>query len=95
MSRKISKGIHRKVPLPGTRAYASWHLKLVNGMRQAKLRRRESGLMTLKEVAVELCLSLESVRQMGFPIITAGSRRFIRRNEVDKWKLETGADSAA
>jgi hypothetical protein len=64
-------------------------------MRAAKLRRRESGLMTEREVAVELCLSLQSVRAMGFRVIEAGSRRFIRRSEVEKWKRETGAESAA
>jgi hypothetical protein len=94
MKQNVSKGIKRKVPLPNTRAYKSWHRNLIEGMRQAKLRRRESGLMTEREVAFELCLSLASVRQM-FPIIKAGRRRFIRQGEVDKWKRETGAESAA
>jgi hypothetical protein len=94
MSQKIVKGIRRrKVALRGTRAFALWHRKLVEGMRAAKLKRREAGLLTPREVAAELCLSLKSVRAI-FPVIRAGNREFVRRSEIEKWKRATGAEDA-
>jgi hypothetical protein len=98
MTQKVSKSIGkrkvRRVPARGTPEYTRWHTNMVRGMRQSKLRRRASGLMTLREVAVDLCLSVKTIRRMNFPIIAAGSRCFIRRAEVERWKAETGADAA-
>lgn len=62
-------------------------------MRAAKLKRRQAGLMTPTEVAVELGLSKRSVVAM-FTVIAAGVRKYIRRSEVERWKAETGADAA-
>jgi hypothetical protein len=50
--------------------------------------------MTFAEVAIELCLPVSAIRRMPFRVIEAGSRRFMRRSEVEKWKAETGADAA-
>ena len=96
MTPKVSKGIRdRKVPLRDTQAYRDWHHKLIAGMRKATLRRRKSGLLTVREAAHELCLSVANVRQMGFRSIKVGRREFLWRSEIERWKRQTGAEDAA
>jgi hypothetical protein len=50
--------------------------------------------MSLAEVAVELALPVNAVRQM-FPLIRAGGRCYIRRPVIDRWKIDTGGADAA
>jgi hypothetical protein len=73
--------------------YEAWKKNIGNGMREAKLRRRNSGLMTPTEVAVGLGLSRRSVTEI-FSLIAVGARKYIRRSDVERWKAETGADAA-
>ena len=77
----------------GSRTYEVWRQNIANGMREAKLKRRQAGLMTPTEVGVELGLSRRSVEDL-FPVIVAGTRKYIRRREVERWKTETGTDAA-
>jgi hypothetical protein len=97
MSKKLEKATRELTLHPRDRRssrYATWKRNIASGMRAAKLKRREAGLRTLTEVAVELCLPVSAIRTMNFSIIEAGGRRYIRQSEVERWKKETGADAA-
>jgi hypothetical protein len=76
------------------RANRAWRQAIVRGMAESRNRRIEAGLMTVAEVAADLCLPKSTVADM-FPVIVAGSHRYIRVHEVERWKAETGGESAA
>jgi hypothetical protein len=82
------------VPAAGTPEYIAWRANIASGIRAAKLRRREVGLVTPREVAVELALPVKVVKEI-FPLIKANSRYYIRRGVVNKWLAETGGETAA
>ena len=93
MPRKVSKAKrkqHRRAPPFGTPEYEKWRANIADGMRRARLRRREAGLMNLAEVEAELALPRTAFRKMGFKIIQAGARYYIMRTEVERKKKELG-----
>jgi hypothetical protein len=76
-----------------SRKYEAWKKAIGDGMREAKLKRRQAGLMTPNEIAVELGLSRASVASL-FTAIVVGGRKYIRRADVDRWRSKTGATAA-
>jgi hypothetical protein len=94
MAEKIGKRHGRRVPPEGTPEHERWRANLVNGVREAKLRRRAAGMLTLTEVAVELALPVRAIKKM-FPLIRAANRCYIWRSAIDRWKIETGGDADA
>jgi hypothetical protein len=86
MNQKLRKVTPKRLPRAHRQA-------IRRGMADSKSRRMAAGLLTLAEVAAELCLPKSTVARM-FPVIVAGSHRYIRRHEVERWKAETGADAA-
>jgi hypothetical protein len=89
---KAKKSSQRPHPRnPRSLKYETWKSNIATGMREAKLKRREAGLFTLTEVAVELGLSKRAAAEI-FPVIVAGARKFIQRSEVERWKAGAGAD---
>jgi transposase len=96
MTEKLVKGRTRQRRHPRdaqSSKNAAWRENISPGMRRAKLRRREMGLMTFTEVAVELGLSKRAVESLFAPV-PAGPRNYIKRADVDRWKGETGANAA-
>jgi hypothetical protein len=63
-------------------------------MREARMKRREAGLMTVNEVAALLGLSRPAVLEI-FTVIAVGARKFIRAAEVERWKARNQGGRAA
>jgi hypothetical protein len=97
MPNQSTKATKRKKPLHPrdwrSEKYTTWKTNIAEGMRDAKLKRRLAGLLTPTEVAVELGLSRRAVDGI-FTAVAIGSRSYIRRADVERWKTETGASAA-
>jgi hypothetical protein len=74
-----------------SRSHEAWKRNIGRGMRRAKLARQESGLLTLTEAGAELGLSKRFVAET-FPILAVGTRRYVRRADLTRWKA--GANAA-
>ena len=87
MSRKVSKA-KRKTPRPGTPEFDDWRAKVSAGMRQAKTRRRKSGLLTFTQVAIKHDLPVGFVRRKAdlgeLRVVASGYRRYVREAEAER-----------
>ena len=81
-----------------SRRHGEWRRNIAAGMRAAKLRRREAGLVTFPEAAVETCLAIYAIKRAAdlgeFETVNAGSHRYIHRAELDRWKRQIGLSAA-
>lgn len=81
-----------------SRRHGEWKQNIGSGMRQAKLRRREAGLLTFTEAAVETCLAVYAIKKLvqrgELRAVDAGSHRYIYRAELDRWRKQTGLSAA-
>jgi hypothetical protein len=97
MKQKLGKATKSRKPLhprdSRSPRYPAWKRTISEGMRSAKLRRREAGLLTFTEAAVELGLSRQSIETL-LPAVAAGPRNYIRRADLEKWKAEAGGSAA-
>jgi excisionase family DNA binding protein len=101
MSEKLEKATKRRKLHPRdrrSRHHGDWKRNIGAGMRAAKLRRRDAGLMTFTEVSVETCLALYAIKRLvdsgELKAVNAGSHRYIHRAELDRWKTLTGLSAA-
>jgi excisionase family DNA binding protein len=102
ISKKVGKPTKRESKLhprdSRSRRHAEWKRNIRNAMRRAKLRRREAGLVTYTEAAVETCLPLYAIKRLiasgELKAVDAGSHRYILRGELDRWKAHAGLNAA-
>jgi hypothetical protein len=102
MTEKLRKGSNQRLHPRSQRSrrHRAWRKAVTDGMRAAKIRRRDAGMMTFTEVALELVLPLYGIKHMvaagQLQAVEAGpKKRYIRRDEVERWKRENGASEAA
>jgi hypothetical protein len=90
-----SKKVKESIPHPRAgRAplHADWRRHISMGVREAKLRRRASGLLTFIEAGVEMALPEYSVKRMAdlgqLHVVKVGIRRYVPHSEVVRFKTE-------
>jgi hypothetical protein len=78
----------KKGPRRGEPGYAEWCRNIARGMRRERIRRRDAGLLTLRQAAVKYVLPLSFVKKKiaegEVRILQAGSVVYIRDAEAER-----------